>query len=393
MPSPSKSKSSGSSDSPRKSFSHVPHRRVSVDGVLKLHHVPAYFLILCLLIAIYFLFQLLQPFATVLLFAAVLSTAFYPLYKALLRFLRYESLSSVIATFLVLILIVVPFVVLIFLLASEGLSLYTFIQSKIASGVLDTYVKWAPGGMLFDWYQRIDPSLHINMADIAGQISSLAQKISAFLLSQAQGFATGIFGFLFGFLIMSIMMFFFFKDGPVILNRIMALSPLPNFYERRLLSRLRLLMSATLYGTFLTAIIQGIAAGIGYAIAGIDQVVFWGVVTAFFALLPYFGTGLVWVPASLYLLCTGHIGSGIFLIAWGLIFVGTIDNFLRSYFISRDVETYPLLTFLCIMGGIIVWGFTGIILGPLVLTLFLALIEIYEKEYRPMLKDLDHHGL
>lgn len=364
-----------------------------MDGTLKLHHVPAYFLLLCLVASLYFLFQLLQPFATVLLFAAVLATAFYPLYRILLRWLPYPSVASLAATLSVLIVIVVPFVMLVFLLASEGVSLYAFIQAKISGGILDAYVKWAPGGMVFDWYQRLDPSLHLNVVDIAGQVSSFAQKISAFLLNQAQGFATGILGFLFGFLVMSIMMFFFFKDGPIMVGRVIALSPLPDFYERKLLARLRMLMHATLYGTFLTAIVQGIAAGIGYAIAGLDQVVFWGVVTAFFALLPYFGTGLIWLPAAGYLLFTGHIGSGIFLIAWGLFFVGTIDNFLRSYFISRDVETYPIVTFLCILGGIALWGFPGIILGPIVLTVFLALVEIYESAYRPILKNLDHDGV
>ena len=188
-------------------------------------------------------------------------------------------------------------------------------------------------------------------------------------------------------------MFYFIKDGSVIVKKIMALSPLPEPYEKKLFHRLKTMINATLYGTFFTAIIQGFLGGIGFAIAGISQPILWGTVMAFFALAPYVGTAFVWVPAVLILLFTGSFGAGIFLLIWSVLLVSTIDNFLLPYLIGSSAKTYSLLTFLCVIGGIYVWGFPGLVLGPLVLTLLIAMSEIYEAEYRPLLKELDHGGM
>ncbi len=360
---------------------------------LNLHNVPAFFLIACLIFAFYLLFQVLSPFITVIIYAAVLATVFHPVYVRLQRYVKSPSLTSVICCALVTLLIIIPIIILFFMLASEAVNAYVAIQMKINSGFLDPILQWESGGFFFDIYQRYLPGLNLRDVDLTGQITSVAQQVSSFLISQTQNFLSGIAGFFMGFLILGVTLFYLFKDGEGISDKIMALSPLPNVYEKRLLHHVKLMMRATIYGTFMTAILQGFVGGIGFAIAGVGQPILWGTIMAFFALIPFIGTGLIWVPAAIILLVQGHTGQGIFLILWGSIIVGLLDNFVRPYFIGSKTKANSLLTFLCVLGGIIVWGFSGIIFGPLILTLVVALVEIYEEEYRPILKKLDHHGV
>lgn len=370
-----------------------PVQKKNHDKTLGIHAVPAYFLLACLLVALYYLLVLLAPFSTILVFAAVLATAFYPVYRAILKRIKYESISSLITCILIILLIVIPFIVLLFLLAGEAVNMYVVLQHKLSQGFLDPLLQWQHSGPVFNWYTRVFPGFDPASLDISGQITSFAKDVSSFLLSQVQGFVTGILGFFVSFLIMIFTIFYFLKDGGVIVKKIMALSPLPEAYEKKLFHRLKVMTNATLYGTFLTAIIQGFLGGIGFAFAGISEPVLWGTVMSFFALAPYIGTAFVWVPAVLILLLTGSVGPGVFLLIWSMLLVSTIDNFLLPYLIGSSAKTYSLLTFLCVIGGIYVWGFQGIILGPLILTLLIALSEIYEAEYRPLLKELDHDGL
>jgi len=363
------------------------------EKILKIHHIPAYFLIFALVVAFYFLFVSLQPFFTVIIFAGVLATAFYPVYRRIFLGVNHSTLAAVLSCIIVTLIIVIPLVIIFFLLASEAVNAYASIQIKVNSGFFDPILKWKPGSFVYDAYRHYFPDLRLSDVDLSAQITTFAQTVSTFLIEQAQAFVSGIFGFFISFLIMTVTLFYFFKDGEHIAHRILELSPLPVKYEKRLLTHLHRMTKATLYGTFLTAIVQGVIGGIGFAIAGVEQPVLWGSVMAFFALLPYVGTGFVWLPASVILLATGHTGSAIFLFLWGVLIVGTIDNFLRPYLVGKGIITNSLLTFLVVLGGVIVWGFPGVVFGPLVLTMLTALLEIYEKEYGSVLKGLDHDGI
>ena len=112
---------------------------------------------------------------------------------------------------------------------------------------------------------------------------------------------------------------------------------------------------------------------------------------AFFSLLPYAGTAIIWFPASFILLVSGHVGAGIFLMIWGVVAVGMSDNFVRPFFIGGKTETYPLLMFLAVLGGIFVYGLSGILFGPVIITFVITFLEIYRLEYQGILNKLDHH--
>ena len=146
------------------------------------------------------------------------------------------------------------------------------------------------------------------------------------------------------------------------------------------------MVKAIIIGGFLTGIIQGLVGGIGFAIAGIPNVFFWTAMMAFASFVPLIGTTLIWLPASIILIASGDYTWGIFLLIWGLVVISVVDNLVRPYLVGGKAHTYPLLTFFVILGGIFTMGFTGIIVGPMVLMAFMAFLHIYEAEYVKVLK-------
>ncbi|MEK6614832.1 MAG: AI-2E family transporter, partial [Bacteroidota bacterium] len=272
---------------------------------LELHNIPGFFLIFCVAVSLYFLFQLLTPFATALIFAVILAVAFHPLYLFLKKkFGGREGIASFCTSLVVILLIVIPFILLLSLLASEVISAYNFIEVKLNSGALDELFKWENGGLFYDFRQKFFPNL--SDPDLQSQIASTAQTISNFLVGQISGFLTGLTSLFLDFIILLLTLYYLLKDGHVLVQKILELSPLPSRHEGSILRKLKEVSNAVMYGSFLTAIVQGIFGGIGFALAGIDQAVLWGTAMGFFSFLPYAGTSIIWFPAVILLFLNGH---------------------------------------------------------------------------------------
>jgi predicted PurR-regulated permease PerM len=164
------------------------------------------------------------------------------------------------------------------------------------------------------------------------------------------------------------------------------LSPLPKVYEDELFGKMDSMVKAIVFGVFLTAIAQGLVGGVGFAISGISNPIFWGTAIAVASFIPVVGTGLVWVPAAIILVIFGNYWAALFLAIWGFLVIGTVDNFLRPYLIGGKAKTHPLLTFFVILGGLFTMGLIGIVVGPVVLMFVMSLLHIYEAEYTKVLK-------
>lgn len=369
---------------PKRPFSLAVERSLIVDKL------PGYFLIFCLVVAFYFLLYFLSPFLTVIFIGIVLTVSFYPLYKVLLRWFRgWSRVASLTSCVLMIILILVPLTLMVLLLTSEAVNTYHLIQQKIESGVFDKYFQyfqWNDGGFLYNLKMQIAPVIDLGGIDVKKTIIEWAQSLSGFLVSQTTNLVKEVSWILFSIIVLMFSMYYFFKDGPKLVKRLGELSPLPSVYESQLFSKIGSMIKAIVFGVFLTAIIQGALGGIGFAIAGISNPIFWGAAMAFFSLLPVFGTGIIWVPAMIILAILGNYGACLFLFLWGFFLVGTADNFLRPYLIGGKAHTYPLLTFLVVLGGVIVMGLKGVLVGPLVLMILMAFLEIYESEYKKILK-------
>ena len=339
------------------------------------------------ILAFLFLLKILSPFLTVIFVAGVLTIAFYPLYKYILKLFRgWERSASIVTCIIVMLLTVAPLTVFVLLMAGEAVDTYVVVQEKINSGVFDQYLQWGSGGFFYDLKTELESVISLEKIDLKKNIIEMAQSFSTFLVSQVANFLKSISSMLLNFFIMLFSMFYFFKDGKKIVERIGAMSPLPSVYESELFAKLGAMVKAILVGVFLTAILQGVIGGIGFAIVGISSPVFWGTAIAFFSLVPLFGTAVVWVPAAIILAILGNYGAAIFIFVWGFVAVGMVDNFARPYLIGGKARAYPLLIFFVILGGIWTMGFKGVIVGPLVLMALMSFLHIYEAEYSKVLK-------
>ncbi len=362
-------------------------KKKNAFGELTFRQLPGFFLLACLTASLYGMFVLLQPFLTSIFLAAVLAIVFSPVYQRLAKLFgnKWDRTASLLTCFFVLVVIVLPIVSFVLLLAGEGLDNYRIVQDKINSGVFDQYLQWSDGGYFYDLIDRLQPVVDFETLDIRGTILQLAQNVSSFLVSQVTALVETFFVFFLNLIVMFFCMFYFFKDGDLILKWLRDVSPLPTHYEIELYHKVVAMVKAIIYGVFLTAILQGVLGGIGFALAGINNAVFWGTAIAFFSVVPIIGTAAVWVPASFVLLLLGNYAASLFILIWGAFVIGSADNFLRTYFIGGKAKTYPLITFLVILGGIWILGLKGVIVGPLVLMIVISFLHIYEVEYSRVL--------
>lgn len=352
--------------------------------------LPGYFLITCVILALIAMIYILWPFLTVIFVAAVLAITFYPLYRWVLRKMpNWERSASFLTCVIVVLITVVPLTVFSIMVADEANGAYLTVKSNLDSGVFDEYLLWEPGGIIYDFTDNAlkyaEDYIDIEDLNIKEKIITLAQDLSGWLADGVTTLFASLLNLVLNFLFMLFALYYFFKDGEVIIKKLTLLSPLPHAYEFELFKKVGDMVNAIMIGVFLTAVVQGIVGGIGYAILGISSSAFWGMAIGIFSLVPVVGTAVVWVPTVIVLLILGSYGSALFLLIWGAVVIGSVDNVLRPYLIGGKARTYPLLTFFVILGGIFMLNFKGIIVGPLVLMLLMSILHIYEAEYTKVL--------
>jgi len=174
-----------------------------------------------------------------------------------------------------------------------------------------------------------------------------------------------------------ISLYYLLKDGALLRKKIVALSPLKDADDETIIKKLELAVSSVIKGNFVIAFIQGVVTAIGFSIFGLPNAVLWGTIAAIAALIPSVGTALVFVPAIILLFISGQIFAAFGLLLWGALAVGLIDNFLGPKLIGRGMQLHPLLVLLSVLGGISLFGPIGFVLGPIVLSLLFALLDIY----------------
>jgi len=368
----------------------LPLVKSPIKGSLIIQNLPGYFLIICLIISLIALFWILSPFVTVLMTAVVLTVVFYPIYKKVLKLFRgRESLASIFSCFLVFFIIVLPLSAFILLITTEAQETYKIISSELSTGKYDKYLTWAEGGYFFDLKTEISPFFDLDQVNLKQTILDVANDLKGFIINQTVSILGAISSILLSIFLLFFSMYYFFKDGSRIVDKIGYLSPLPSVYELELFKRLNIIIKAIVFGVLMASVAQGVVGGVGFMIAGISGAVFWGTVIAFASLVPVVGTAFVWVPASVILAISGQYWAAIFLFAWGAFVVGSVDNLVRPYLIQgagSKAKTYPLLTFFVILGGVFTLGFKGIIVGPILLMILLTFLHVYQAEYGKVLK-------
>ncbi len=336
----------------------------------------AFFLIFVVLL--YQASLLLEPFLSALIWAAIIALALHPLYRRMVTLLRgRRSLSAVLMTLATLLLVIGPAVVLFVMLASQVVDLYQWT------------VKYVQSGQWMDLWNRLKGSAlssileqpFVAQMDIKGFLVKGLGQFSSDLAGQVAGALKNILLLTVNFLIMLFALFFFFRDGETYYATAMEILPFSDEQKRAITEKLSGTFSAVINGIFLIALLQGAVTGTGFALFGVPFPVFWGFLAFVLALLPVVGAAGVWVPGALYLFLQGFTMKALLLGIWGLLLVSTPDNFLKPVFIGKKAKIPTFFLFIGILGGLKVYGFLGILFGPLVVTLVIVFVRIYREEF------------
>ena len=304
------------------------------------------------------------PFMTYIVLAGILTYTLFPIYHFLSQRTRRPGLAAGLSIALALLVMILPTVYLVSELVDQVSGAYNTLLNDSLYQVGD-YLNSLTNGRV-DFQDMLTSALDQVRQSIVGLAPNILGSISELVL---------------GLFIMFFVMFYGFREGRGFMTYLKALMPLEPALKDSLFHELRTVTQAVLYGQVLTAVIQGGLGGLGLLICGVPNALFWGAIMMITAFVPVLGTPLIWVPAGVGLLLDGSVTRGVFLLIYGATIVMNIDNFLRPKLVSGRSNVHPVLILIGVLGGLRVFGFIGMLVGPLILAILVALIKFYEQNY------------
>jgi len=222
---------------------------------------------------------------------------------------------------------------------------------------------------------------------LAERVSEVVSRGGSFLINAAGAATQGTVTVVLQLFVMLYALYFFLLDGPRILARALYYIPLSSEEENKLVGRFVSVARATMKGSILVGLLQGVLAGAAFFVLGLPAPAFWTTVMGVLSVIPVLGSGLVWGPAAVILVATGRVAAGVGLAIWGMLVVSTIDNFLRPRLVGRDTQMHDLLVLLSTFAGLAMFGLVGFIIGPIVAALFLTAWDLYGVAFKELLPD------
>ena len=339
------------------------------------------FLLALALVISFIFYSMIKGFLVAVFFAAVFGGLAYPLFQRLTRWFRgRRHVASVATVLFVFLVIILPLIGLVGIITAEALEVTQKVRPWVERQVsqpdeLDRLLESIP------FVDQLAPYKD----QIQAKAGELAAWIGTFMVNALAATGRGTAIFIFQLFIMLYAMFFFLLDGPRLLNKILYYVPLASKDEDRMVDKFLSVSRATLKGTLVIGIVQGALGGLSFWVAGIDGAVFWATIMAVLSIIPGIGTGLIWVPAVIYLFAAGNTGTAIGLTIWNAAVVGSVDNVLRPWLVGKDTQLPDLLILLGTMGGIVLFGAAGIVIGPVIAALFVTVWEIYGEAFEDVL--------
>jgi predicted PurR-regulated permease PerM len=328
------------------------------------------------LFLLYQLYRVFTPFLGPIVWAGVLAMVFYPLYQRVLRALRGNTtLAAAALTTIVTISIAVPTASLSTVVTQESVGLYGQLTEWVRSGRLDQRIAELRASRIGRVAQRL-----------RGQgwemdWGALVQRGADTVSTHVTAFARNVALFLLDFSIMLFTLFFFFRDGDRMLASFRRLIPMDPVDKDAVFRRLYETLSAVMRGMVVTAVVQGVLLWVGLALLGVPYAAFLGVACGIMAMVPLIGSAAVWIPCVVYLAVAGLNLQAVCLAVYGTLVVSTVDNVLRPLVIGGAARLPTLFLFFGMLGGVEAYGILGIFLGPVLLSIVLSFVQIYQAQY------------
>lgn len=326
------------------------------------------FFFVLLLGAGFLVWEIMAPFATALALSVIIVTICYPLYERILRisYRNNKSLAAAITTLLVVLIVILPLVFISTIFARELVSFY----QTLGAGqelTIERYVL-----RLEELVQLYVPGFEFNLTE---QIRQSAE----WLVGNIGAIFAGTISTLLIVLVALFGSFYFFRDGREFLKIAIKISPLPDADDAVIISRLARAVRSVTTGVVLMSLIQGVLAAVGFALFGIERAVLWGAVGAILAMIPGVGTFAIMIPGVVFLFITSTTFNAVGLLIWTLFMIGVVDNILGPHLMSRGNNLHPFIILTSVLGGVSAFGPIGFIVGPVIVTLFVVLLEVYNQ--------------
>ncbi len=344
---------------------------------------PRLFLLL-LLCSLSLLLLIFWTYLSAIVLGMLLASVSYPLYQFLKGILRNRHrLAAGLMTFFILFVLVIPVGWFVETLSRQAFDFYNRTRSAVSQMELQQFIESDN-----IWAARVRNTaktlgFQINHEMLNQLATFLGKDVGLFVYKQLTSVASNVVGFLIHFFLMMATIYFLFRDGERLQGYILQLLPVPGPQVEKVAGKFHEMARAIIIGNGLSGIIQGIMGGFGFFLFDMPAPFLWGTVIAVMAFLPIIGASVVFIPASVILLIQGNTGIALGYLSYNVIYSSATEYFFKPRFIGKGMSMNPLLVFLGILGGMKLFGVIGIIYGPLIITVFLTLAEIYRLEYRP----------
>lgn len=348
---------------------------------LKRFHAGWLAMLAAIIIALYLCWVMVRPLADVLLWATVLVIVFYPFHQALLRRSQRPTTSAMLSCGFVVGVIVIPLTLLTVVLVKEAGDATVYLSNN--------------------WSHLTDPeSAHMQRVkaivgdDRAKMLSSkeglrdaIQQALQAIGIPLAAGAGVVVGNVLvtaLKIIFVVFTMFYLFRDAERVIETLRNTLPLDRVQSAHIFARTRDVINASVHGNMVIALIQGIMGGLAFLWLGLPSPLLWGSIMTLLSMIPLIGSTVVWIPTAGWLLLNGHYFKALFLALWGGLAISSVDNFLRPRLVGGRTRLHELLIFFSVVGGLQAFGILGIVIGPVLVAITLALLDVFRKADRPL---------
>lgn len=338
------------------------------------------------LLALILFFKIIEPMITIFLSSILITYMFYPLYKKVRTRTSNQSLSIILTILVIVIVFSLPFSYIVIQVSQQSFEFYNSLSSNIAKGAVFGFGCTSADSKICSLINNIENISAESLSKIGFDMQlqkllpQLQTIVTRYLIEIPLAILNG------GFILF--ISYFLFKDGRQIKEKIVGWLPIRKKTIQTLMDQFEKVTYAVVFGQLLVAMAQGVAAIIGFYIFGVSLPIFWGVMTAFFALVPAVGTVIIWMPASFYLILSGYlaqdyttVANGIGLFLYGVLIISTIDNILRVKILEAKADVHPLIVIAGIIGGVNLFGVLGLFLGPILLPLLITYFETFREKF------------
>lgn len=320
-------------------------------------------------LVVYCLYLVSKPFLAALVSATVLSIFAFPLHRMASRNIQSANLAAFTSACFVSLVILVPL----------GWLVPAFVREALAVVTMPTVEVLPRAKEFFDNYLAQSP---IPLGDFDTIVRNLSQRAATFLAEESARLAGNVAGWIIDLVVMVLALFYLFRDGRNVLQILKEVAPMGARHRERMMAEVVELISVTISSGLMVAVMQGFLSGLIFWLIGIPSAVFWGCISGFLAFLPVVGPWLVWAPAGIGLIVSGQMGRGALLLILGFIIISGADNLVRPILIAGRAQLNALLVFVGVFGGIQVFGFIGVVVGPLVVATAVGFLKGYSESLR-----------